>query len=434
MPTPGLPPGPRWPALFQTLATTFAFERFARFCMRRFGGVVTLRFLGFGPMVVVSDPTLIREVFTGDRDVLAAGAANAQLSAVIGRGSVMLLDGERHLRRRRLLLPPFHGDAVRGYTQAVAQITSAAVRDWPRGREFPTLPHMKSLTLDVILRTVIGVQDEERAARLRPLLASIGASIVGIAAESGRPGLSEGRLARWLPWVRERKAVQNALDEEIAAHRRDPEGRTDVLALLIAARDEDGRPLADADLRGELLALLLAGHDTTATALAWCFERLVRHPGVLARLEAEIAGPDGHDTYVDAVISETFRCRPVVDSAQRMLTTELALGGHLLPAGTRVAPAIWGVQHSEAFDDPYEFRPERFLEGPAPRYTLIPFGGGVRRCIGASFAEMEMRTVLRTVLTEVALQPSGSRDEKAKHFRAVTTAPARGARVVIRDR
>lgn len=427
----GLPPGPRRPALLQTLAMTFAFDRFVTAC-ERYGPVVTLRLLGFGPMVAVTDPTLIKQVFTGDPDVLHSGEANAQLSAVLGHGSVILLDGERHLRRRKLLLPPFHGEAVRAYAGVVAQIAEAEIACWPRDRPFAILPRTRAITLEAILRLVIGVRDEERLAQLRALLPRITGSMAGIVLEGIRPGLADGCLGPRLPWVRARRRAERVLDDEIAAHRAAPEGRDDVLALLIAARDEDGGALSDEELRGELLTLLLAGHETTATALAWCFERLVRHPDVLARLRDELAGDD--DAYLDAVISETLRSHPVVDSAQRLLTEELELGGHRLPAGTRIAASIWAVQHSAAFEAPERFAPERFLDRrPAP-YALIPFGGGVRRCIGASFAEMEMRTVLRTVLSRVDLQPTTAAPEKARRGRGITTVPARGARVVVGER
>jgi cytochrome P450 len=428
----GLPPGPRRPALLQTLAMTFAFDRFATMCSERFGPIVTLRLLGFGPMVAVTDPALIKQVFTGDPDVLHSGAANAQLSAVLGHGSVILLDGQRHLRRRKLLLPPFHGEAVRAYADVVAEITAAEIARWPRGRPFAILPRTRAITLEAILRLVVGVRDEERLARLRALLPRISGSMAGIVLESARPGLADGGLGPRLPWVRTRLRAARVLDEEIAAHRAAPEGRDDVLALLVAARDEDGGALSDEELRGELLTLLLAGHETTATALAWCFERLVRHPDVLARLQDDLAGGDG--AYLDAVVSETLRSRPVVDSAQRLLTEKLELGGYRLPAGTRVAASIWAVQHSAAFEAPERFAPERFLERPVAPYTLIPFGGGVRRCIGASFAEMEMRTVLRTVLNRVDLQPTSAAPETARRGRGITTVPARGGRVVVGER
>ena len=433
----GLPPGLRWPAPLQWLAMISRFDALdAR--LRRFGTLVTIRFPGLGNIVAVTDPQLIKQVFTGDRAVLQAGRANAPLAAVLGPSSVLLLDGEQHLQRRRLLLPPFHGEAVRTYAQSIARVTEEELGRWPRGEEFAVWPRMQAITLEVMMRSVIGVQDERRLDRLRALLLRVQHnSIYGVVAEGARPGLSESRLGRLLPWVRTRLQAERVLDEEIAAHRAHPEGREDVLALLIAARDEHGRPLSDAELRGELLTLLIAGHETTATALAWCFERLVRHPRVLTRLQRELAGEDGEtgETYLDAVISETLRSRPVIDSVQRKLSAELELGGYRIPTDTTVAPSIVGVQHDPGlFEDPHTFRPERFLERPAASYTLIPFGGGARRCIGASFAVMEIKTVLRTVLSHVELQPSSSKPEKPTRGRRVATYPARGARVTVNAR
>lgn len=430
----GLPPGLRWPAALQWLAMVCRFEALdAR--LRRFGSMVTLRFPGLGSIVLPSDPRLIREVFTAERDVMRAGEANAPLAAVLGRNSVLLLDGERHLQRRRMLLAPFHGEAVRKYAQAVAQVTEDEVGRWPRGEEFATWPRMQAITLEVIMRAVMGVQDEGRLERLRPLLLRVQRnSIYGVLAEGAWPGISESWIGRRLPWVRARMQAERVLEEEIAAHREHPDGRDDILALLIATRDENGRPLSDAELRGELLTLLIAGYETTSTVLAWCFERLVRHPEVLGRLQRELADGDG-ERYLGAVVDETLRSRPVVDSVQRKLAASFELGGYRIPAGATVAPSIVGVQSSpEQFEEPAAFRPERFLDGPPAPYTLIPFGGGVRRCIGASFAVMEIKTVLRTVLGTVELQPTVATPEKPTRGRRIATYPSRGGRIVVCDR
>jgi cytochrome P450 len=428
-----LPPGLRWPAALQWLEMVTRFDAFdAR--LRRFGPLVTLRFPGLGTIVSVSDPQLIKQLFTGDRDVLRAGEANAPLAAVLGRNSVLLLDGEPHLQRRRMLLPPFHGEAVRGYEQVIAQITREQMRAWPRGEEFPIWPRMQAITLEAIMRVVIGVRDEQRLSKLRTLLLGVQRnSTYAVVAEGAHPGLSESRLGRLLPWVRARLKAERVLDEEIAAHRRQPGGREDILALMLAARNEQGQPLSDAELRGELLTLLIAGYETTSTVLAWCFERLVRHPQVLRRLRIEL--DEGGEAYLEAVINETLRSRPVIDSVQRKLAAPLDLGGYRIPAGTILAPAIVAVQLSaDEFDDPHAFRPERFLEHPVAPYTLIPFGGGSRRCIGASFAVMEIKTVLRTALAQLQLQTSATAPEKPKRGRRIATFPARGARVTVLDR
>jgi cytochrome P450 len=224
-----------------------------------------------------------------------------------------------------------------------------------------------------------------------------------------------------------RPEIDRLLYEEIAAHRAHPEGRDDILALFVEARDEDGEPLGDEELLDQIITLLLAGHETTTTGLAWAFERLVRHPAVLQRLESELA--TGEDAYLDAVVNETLRVRPVIDGVWRKLTAPAVVAGHRLPAGTLVFPAIALVQTSAAFPDPEEFRPERFLDGSPAPYTFIPFGGGPRRCIGASFAIMEMKTVLRAVLQRVELRASDQRPESPR-VHHVTQVPARGGRVV----
>jgi cytochrome P450 family 135 len=282
---------------------------------------------------------------------------------------------------------------------------------------------------------VIGVSDEQRLARLRTLLKrTTGASVFAFWAEGAYPRITESVLGARLPWVAARREADELLYEEIVAHRADPGGRDDVLALLIAAGGRDERPLTDAELHDQLTTLLVAGHDTTAAALAWCFELLVHHPSYLERLQDEIAGSNGDGKYLDAVVNETLRVRPVIDAALRKLARPMELGGYTLPAGTIVAASILGVQHSHAYEYPEEFRPERFLERPALPYTLIPFGGGMRRCLGASFAVMEIKTILQTVIGHAALQAPTRRPERPVRWRRLTVLPARGGRVIVTAR
>lgn len=352
-----LPPGLRWPASLQTMAMLFASRPFNGLCERRFDGIMTSRLVSLGEMVVVWDPDLIRQVFTGDPDVLCAGQANEPvLGRPVGPNSVIVLDGARHLRTRKLLLPAFHGDAVRGYRDLVADIAARDVERWPVGRPFAIHPHMQAITLEVILRAVIGTRDDERRAQLRSVLPGVAqANAAVLAAEARYPRVADSRLGRRLPWLRARRRAQTLFCEEIAAHRADPEGRDDILAALMAARDADGRALTDDELRDQLATLLIAGQETTATALAWCFERLVRHPAALDRLRSEIIAANGDD-YLGAVISETLRVRPVVDAVWRKLTAPIDLGGYRLPAGTVIAPSILGA-HRTAFAEPDAFRP-----------------------------------------------------------------------------
>ena len=312
------------------------------------------------------------------------------------------------------------------YAEVVAEITREEVERWPVGEEFAIWPRMQAIALETILRAVIGVRDRKRRERLRAVLPRFATvNILGVWAESRWPRLVNGRIGRALPYIRGRDETDRLLAEEIAAHRADPERRDDILAVLMRATDEDGRALSDQELRDQLATLLIAGHETTTAALAWCFERLLRHPDALARLRSD---PD--DQYLTAVVHETLRVRPVVEAAFRRLAAPLDLGGYRLPAGTTIGVSIW-TGRSDVFPDPDSFRPERFLNGSPPPYTFIPFGGGARRCLGASFAVMEMKTVLRTVLEHVELRAPTPRPERAVRFRRITVVPSRGARVRV---
>jgi cytochrome P450 family 135 len=403
-----------------------------RYCRRRYGDVFTVRPYGFGNIVLVADPELIKEVFTGDRGVFAAGEANAAMSPVLGRHSLLVLDGDRHLRQRKLMLPPFHGEAIGRYRERVEKITVAEITSWPLGKPFAIRPRMQDITFEVILRAVIGVRDPQRLQRLRELLPKLlDFSVLDMWSVWLFPKLIDTPIGRHHPSQRVRPEVDRLLYEEIAAHRAEPEGRDDILALLVSARSEDGEPLSDEELLDQIITLLLAGHETTTTGLAWAFERLVRHPSVLEHLRRELEGDE--DEYLDAVVNETLRVRPVIDGVWRKLTAPAVLAGHRLPAGTLVFPAISLVQTSAGFPNAEEFRPERFLDGSAAPYTFIPFGGGARRCIGASFAIMEMKTVLRTVLKQIELRAADRRPEKPR-VHHVTQVPSRGARVLARAR
>ncbi len=431
-PRPGLPPGPRLPMPLQTLLAIFFTERYAAHCRRHFDSLVTVRVAGMGEVVSIFDRELLKTLFTGDPDQWHAGEANARfLEAPAGPRSVLVLDGEEHLRMRRLLLPSFHGDAVRAHIDLISALTTAEVERWPLGRPFAVHPRMQAITLEVILHAVIGVRDERRLARLRTLLPRVaGANLFAFWAEGTMPKLADSALGSRLPWIAARREAERLLYEEIAAHRAEPDGREDILARLIAAGGEDGESLSDEELRDQLMTLLVAGHETTATTLAWCFERLLRHPRCLERLRDEIAH-DGGDAYLDAVVNETLRTRPVIDQAVRTLTSPIELGGHVLPAGTIVAASILGVQLSDAYESPEEFRPERFLDRPPPAYALIPFGGGVRRCVGASFAVIEIKTILRATIECVRLRPTDQRPERPVRWRRFTVTPSRGARAVV---
>jgi cytochrome P450 len=439
---PSLPPGTRLPRLAQSALWAVYPGALSRYCKRRFGPTFTLRPLGIGDVVVLTQPETIKEVFTGDREVLRAGEANAVMGPIVGKHSLLTLDGERHIRHRRLVSPPFHGEAVRTYGERVAEIAAAEVDRWPVGKEFPIRPRMQAITLEVILRTVVGVSDERRMERLRTLLRKI--TQVGVAEMWivwAYPHLIDHPVVKRLSTLRLMPEVDRLLYEEIAAHRAAGRAgsihRDDVLALLVGARDEQGEGLSDEELRDHLITLLVAGHETTTTALAWCFERLLRHPAAHLRLQGEL-DEGSEERYLDAVLNETLRVRPVIDAVWRKLSAPVEVAGWLLPAGATVMPSIEIVQHSDAFADAGAFRPERFLgESAGGRashpYTFIPFGGGARRCVGASFAMMEMRAIVRTVLERVSLRTPSARDERVK-VHHITLVPARGGRVIVTGR
>lgn len=428
-----LPPGPRLPKPVQTLLVWSRTIPFLAACRRRYGDCFTVRVAPMGRLVYLADPADIKRVFTGDPAVFHAGEGNALLGLVMGEHSLLLLDEDDHLRRRRLMLPPFHGESVRCYGEIMERVTRDELARWPLGRPFPLHPRMQAITLEVILRAVFGVEDRARLERLRALLPRVvGLEPHIMLAMFWRPLERVGPWRRYAALLAE---VDELLYDEIARRRRDErlDERTDVLSLLIRARYDDGESLGDAELRDQLMTLLLAGHETTATALAWSFERLLRNPPALRRLLDELEAGGG-DEYLDAVVRETLRVRPVIADVARRLTAETEVAGHRLPTGTYVMPAISLVQlASERYDDPERFRPERFLDGSPEPYTWIPFGGGPRRCLGAAFAIFEMKVVLRTVLTGARLRASRAEPERTK-VRHVTHVPARGAEAVLEER
>jgi cytochrome P450 len=429
---PSLPPGPPLPSLVQT-PLLFAWpRRFLSACRRRYGDAFTLRIAPMGDIVYLADPEHVRAVFTGDSEVFHAGEGNQVLGHVLGERSVLLLDGEEHMRERRLMLPPFHGESVRAYEDVIAQIAREELDRWPVGSAFPLHPRMRAIALEAILRAVIGARDPRRLDELRralPPLADIPGHVMLMWI---RPELA--RIGPWRRFQDRVRAADEILYDEIRSRRADPalSERRDVLSLLLQARRDDGAAMSDRELRDELVTLLMAGHETTATGLSWAFERLLRSPAVLRRLEAELAA--GGDEYLEAVVKEVLRSRPVIWDVVRRLTRPAEVAGRLLPRGAFVAPAIILLHSSGRLHDaPDEFRPERFLGGGPDPYTWIPFGGGVRRCLGASFAVLEMKTVLRVVLTGARLRAADPAPERAR-ARHITLVPARGARVVLEER
>jgi cytochrome P450 len=412
-------------------------------CARTIGEAFTLTFWPSGlKLTMFADPDAAKTLFTAPAEVAPSGAGMSPIAPVLGASSVLVLTGPEHMRQRKLLLPPFHGERMREYEDVMAQATKRDMAGWPLGNPMSLQRRTRQITLEVILRAVFGVE-AERSAPLRSAVIKLfeprqALTLLRAVLKGSSRERPTGALGRALD------EFDALLYEEIARRRAEYDAaaageRADILSLLLGARDEDGRAMIDDELRDELVTLLLAGHETTATSVAWAVERLVRHPDKLARLVAEIDAGEG-DEYLTAVVHETLRVRPVVPIVVRILTRELELGGYELPAGTRAVPSLWLTNRNpRVYDDPTAFRPERFLgdEGGPPRainpFAWIPFGGGIRRCIGASFALLEMKAMLRTMLAELHPRvPDGRRyssDERVVR-RAVTLVPSRGARVV----
>jgi cytochrome P450 len=407
---------------------------YVRAFWRRYPTAVTRTwFPGFGLMIYISDPELVKQVFAGDPSVYHAGEATASvLEPGVGPNSVLTLDEQPHMRQRKLLLPPFHGDNVRRWATTIREITHQDIDAWPVGEPFSLRSHTQRITLEVILRAVFGVRDRSRFDRAVELVDEFAqrAHLIMVF-----PFLRRD-LGRWSPWARFKRAradLDAFLYEEIALRRAesDLDQRDDVLSLLLRATDEDGQPMTDPELRDELVTVIGAGHETTATGLAWAFERLLRTPDVLHRLKQSLS--DGDD-YLDAAIKETLRMRPVILDVARRLTQGIELAGYRIPAGAMVIPSIAGMHFREdLYPEPDEFRPERFLEGATESYSWIPFGGGVRRCIGAQFAQFEMRVIMRAILERAELRAADPRPERPR-LRNITLAPAHGCQVVLERR
>ena len=430
-----LPPGPGLPKTLQTTRWIFRPDSFMRRCRREYGDVFTVRFNQVGDIVFLCDPADIKTAFTADPDTLRAGEANAPvLTRILGDHSVLLLDGAEHLRERKLMLPSFHGERMQAYGSLMTDITRRDIETWPLHEPFALQPHMADITLNVILRAVFGTTAGERENELRRRLRKMvegGRSKLGFI-----PILREdyGRFSLGRMFTNLVRDVDEVLYEEIAAHRADPRlhAREDIMAMFCQARYEDGEPMSDEAIRDEVMTLLLAGHETTATSLAWAFERILRHPDVLERLVSDLEA--GDERYLDAVIHESLRLRPILPVVGRMVAKPWSVAGYDIPVGTMVAPCIFLTQRREdVYPEPDRFVPERFLDKKPETYSWLPFGGGTRRCIGASFALFEMRVVLREILTHARLRAAEPRSETIIRG-GITLMPEHGARVVMDER
>jgi cytochrome P450 len=420
------PPGPR---LVQTLLGVMRPLETRLAVRERYGKVFRTNDAIVGELFHIADRELIEQMFKWKPAQYNVGEPREVMEPVAGAASILLLDGERHMAMRKLMLPPFHGEAIARYRELIARITNREIDAWRPGQTVRMRPVAQRITMEVIIQAVFGIRDPERIALLQRLLPKLSSPSPFLL-------LAQRDLGRWSPWgrfLRLRERVDSLLFEEIARRREDParDERDDILSLLLAARDEQGRALTDRELRDELVTILLAGHETTATSIGWAFELLLRTPEALGRLTEEVRLGDSEE-YLDAVVKETLRVRPVVPEVFRAPAEPVELGGHAFAAGTQLAASILLVQlDSELYPpDPQAFRPERFLDGAPEPYTWIPFGGGVRRCLGASFAMLEMNVVISRILARATLRASRDKHEKAR-FRGVTMLPSRGGEAVV---
>lgn len=421
------------PSALQAVAWARRPLPFLERCQKHYGDTFTIRVRHAGTWVILGDPEDVKRVFTADHTVFGVGVANSILGPLLGPRSVMLLEEPEHVKRRKLMLPPFHGERVKGYSETMTQITRRELQNWPSGVPFELWPRMQEITLQSIMRVVFGPVETDRLQRLHGLLRRLTnwmndprrLNLLAAAGPSRFAGNSDYRAMMG--------PVEDAVLEEVRRRQQQPDctDGTDIASMLGEARYEDGSPMTEQDLRDELVTLLTDG--PTSSLLSWAFERIVRHPDTLARLRAEIdAGED--DTYLDAVVKETTRLCPAAPIVVRKLLEPMELGGYTIPAGTTIAPCVHLVHRREdIYPEPLRFRPERFLERPAGTYTWIPFGGGVRRCLAASYAQLLMKQVIRTVVSEVDLRTADPRSERARKS-AIAFVPHRHAVVIATRR
>jgi cytochrome P450 family 135 len=432
-PREGLPPGPRMPSTLQAVAWARRPLPFLERCQKHFGDTFTIRVRHAGTWVILADPEDVKRVFTADHAVLGVGLANSVLGPLLGPRSVMLLEEPEHVRRRKLMLPPFHGERMQGYSEMMADVTRRELAGWPVDEPFELWPRMQEITLEAIVRVVFGPVETDRLRRLRHLLRRLTnwmndprrLNLLAAAGPSRFAGASDYRGMMG--------PVEDAVLEEVRRRQLDPDctDGTDIAAMLGEARYEDGSPMTEQDLRDELVTLLTDG--PTSSLLSWAFERILRHPDAYARLRAEVDA-SAEDVYLDAVVKETMRLCPAAPIVVRKLLEPMELGGYTIPAGTTVAPCVHLVhRRQDIYPEPLRFRPERFLERPAGTYTWIPFGGGVRRCLAASYAQLLMKQVIGTVVGEVDLRPTDPRSERARKS-AIAFVPHRHARVIAKRR
>jgi cytochrome P450 len=463
--TAALPPGPRLPGPAQAVLWGLRYPQFTQAAAERYGPTFTVRPGTMRPLVLTRDPAAIRHLFTGDP--LVRRHANDAVRPLIGDRSLMLVDPAEHLARRKLLLPPFHGERVRGYAALLQRLVDEQVDRWQVGETVALLPVAQNVTIEVILQAVLGVADPDTRERFRRMIddllfyplgalrlrvsgrlagsitaprrvreaAAFAASLPTPAVMTYFPQMKERSLRNFmtLPWWRHRDRLVALLGEHIAATRADPRlaEREDVLAMLVQARGEDGHGLSDDELIDDLIALIGAGHETTAAAIAWGAALLTHHPEVRER--AAVAAREDDDRYLSALVKEVLRIRPPIPiAAGRVLDEPLAINGHTVPAGTMILIDSWGIHHDPAVHpDPERFDPQRFLDRSPEPYTWLPFGGGAHRCLGAALAELEIKVALSTILRRVTIEPA-DRELAPAARRGITLVPSGGGRIRVR--
>lgn len=414
-----LPPGPTLTPEQQQVRWAMHPLSFLEEQRAEHGDVFTVQIFDDEPWVMVADPELVGAIFSAPAEILEAGASNRVLSPLIGPTTLLRLEGAEHMKRRRLLLPPFQHDRARGFAGAMREAIEAELDPWPTGSPLPAWPRMHRVTLEAILAAVLGGSPAKTLQRLRT-----GILALRVPAAPGE------RLSLAAFGEATERAAEILMGEVRRRRANAARGPDDVLELLLSASHLDGSPLTDAEVRDETLGLLIAGHETTATALAWSLERLAASPAALAKVAAE--ADDGGGPYTDATIRETLRIRPVLPFVTRSAKQAFQLGAYLVPPGTTIAPSILLIHHrDDIYPEPSMFRPERFLDSSPPPFAWIPFGGGVRRCIGATFAQLEVRVVLATLLAHVSLKSADTGAEEPMRSRAASLTPARGGRVSV---
>jgi cytochrome P450 len=433
-----LPPGPRYPSLIQAVGFWTRPLAWLERQRAQYGNRFTTRFPLSPPFVILSDPDQIKQIYTAPADVLHPGEGARILEPIVGLNSLILLDGDAHMEQRKLLLPAFHGERMARLEGLVREVVEAELETWPTEADFSMQPRMQRLTLEIILRAVFGLAQGPRLDALRErlgLLLRYGDSPMTLL---GEPPQWLGRILNRVGPVAGFMTLRDEIDENlfevIEERRAASQDGDDVLAMLLDARHEDGSPMSPQEIRDELMTLLIAGHETTASTLSWAFDRITRAPEVLARLASE-ADADNGDEYVEATIRETLRCRPVLpNTAPRLVKQPVEIGGWQYEPGVALVANAYLVHHDPAiYPQPYAFRPERFVGEKPGTYTWIPFGGGRRRCVGASFALLEMKTVIPAVLRRFVVEPSARGTEVARR-RNITIRPGEGARVRLGER